>query len=132
MVTSYVKIYGPPVLKAIKALEAVAVDLSKATGVKFSHKCLPYPTRMQSDTREWSEYLKNMERMYVDCYEPVKLISDSHQMLGEYDFLFEWAEKPTMAKIEGLVEKIDGALEDLGCHCARAPRPATLPINFKW
>jgi len=132
LVTSYVKIYGPPVLKAIKALEAVAVDLSKATGVKFSHKCLPYPTRMQSNTRDFEQYLKNMERMYVDCYEPVKLISDSHQMLGEYDFLFEWAEKPTMDKIEGLVEKIDGALEDLGCHCARAPRPATLPINFKW
>ncbi|GAG12473.1 unnamed protein product, partial [marine sediment metagenome] len=46
----------------------------------------------------------------------VKLISDSHQMLGEYDFLFEWAEKPTMAKIEDLVEKIDEALKDLGCH----------------
>ena len=122
MVTSYVKIYGPPVLKAIKALEAVAVDLSKATGVKFSHKCLPYPTRMQSDTRDWSEYLKNMQRMYVDCYEPVKLISDSHQMLGEYDFLFEWAEKPTMAKIEDLVEKIDDALKGLGCHYSLVTR----------
>ena len=122
MVTSYVKIYGPPVLKAIKALEAVAVDLSKATSVKFSHKCLPYPTRMQSDTRDWSEYLKNMQRMYVDCYEPVKLISDSHQMLGEYDFLFEWAEKPTMAKIEDLVEKIDDALKGLGCHYSLVTR----------
>ncbi len=116
MVTSYVKIYGPPVLKAVKALEAVAVDLSKATGVKFNHKCLPYPNRMQSNTRDFEQYLKNMQRMYVDCYEPVKLISDSHQMLGEYDFLFEWVEKPTMAKIEGLLEKIDDALKDLGCH----------------
>ena len=116
MVTSYVKIYGPPVLKAIKALEAVAVDISKATGVKFDHKCLPHPTRVQSTTRDFEQYLKNMQRMYVDCYEPVKLISDSHQMLGEYDFLFEWAEKPTMAKIESLVEKIDEALKGLGCH----------------
>jgi len=116
LVTSYVKIYGPPVLKAIKALEAVAVDLSKATGVKFNHKCLPYPTRMQSNTRDFEQYLEGMKRTYVDCYEPVKLISDSHQMLGEYDFLFEWAEKPTMAKIEDLVGKIDEALKDLGCH----------------
>jgi hypothetical protein len=111
-----VKIYGPPVLKAVKALESVAVDLSKATEVKFNHKCVPYPDRMRSNTRDFEQYLKNMERMYVDCYEPVKLISDSYQMLGEYDFLFEWAEKPTMAKIKDLVEKIDDALEDLGCH----------------
>jgi hypothetical protein len=116
MVRSYVKIYGPPIVKAINALEAVAVDMSKATDVKFSHKCLPYPTRYQSNTNDWNQYLKNMERMYVDCYEPVKLIIDSYQMLGEYDFLFEWAEKPTMAKIKDLVEKIDDALEDLGCH----------------
>ncbi len=116
MATSYVKIYGPPMLKAIKALEAVAVDLSKVTEVKFSHKCLPYPTRNQPNTRDFEQYIKNMQRIYVDCYEPVKLISDSRQMLGEYDFLFEWAEKPTMAKIENLVEKIDEALKDLGCH----------------
>ena len=116
MATSYVKIYGPPMLKAIKALEAVAVDLSKVTEVKFNHKCLPYPTRNQSNTRDFEQYIKNMQKIYVDCYEPIKLISDSHQMLGEYDFLFEWAEKPTMAKIEDLVEKIDEALKDLGCH----------------
>ena len=116
MVTSYVKIYGPPVLKAIRALEAVAVDLSKATGLKFNHRCLPYPDRMQSNVRDFEQYLKNMERTYVDCYEPIKLISDSQQMLGEYDFLFEWTEKPTMAKLETLVEKIDEAFKDLGCH----------------
>lgn len=116
MVTSNVKIYGPPVLKAIKALETVAVEMSKATGVKFSHKCLPYPNRMQSNTNDWNEYLKNMKRIYVDCYEPVKIISNSHQMLGEYDFFFEWTEKPTMAKIEQLVERIDEALKGLGCH----------------
>ena len=116
MATSYVKIYGPPVLKAIRALEAVAVDLSKATGLKFNHRCLPYPDRMQSNVRDFEQYLKNMERTYVDCYEPIKLISDSQQMLGEYDFLFEWTEKPTMAKLETLVEKIDEAFKDLGCH----------------
>ncbi len=103
-------------LKALTALEAVAVDLSKVTEVKFNHKCLPYPDRMQSNVRDFEQYLEGMKRIYVDCYEPVKLISDSRQMLGVYDFLFEWAEKPTMAKIEDLVETIDEALKDLGCH----------------
>ncbi len=115
MVRSYVKIYGPPILKATKALEAVAVDMSKATDVKFSHQCVPYPTRMQSGTNDWDQYIQNMKRIYVDCYEPVRLISESHQLLGEYDFFFEWTEEPKMSQIEGLLEKIDGALEGMGC-----------------
>jgi hypothetical protein len=113
---SYVKIYGPPVAKAIKALEAVAVDMSKSTALKFSHKCIPYPTRSQPDTADWDSYIRNMQRTYVDCYEPVRLISDSKQLLGEHDFFFEWAEKPDMEKIEGLLEKIDGALQGLDCY----------------
>jgi hypothetical protein len=35
--------------------------------------------------------------------------------LGEYDFVFEWAEKKaSMKKVQGLIEKIDGALGELG------------------
>ncbi len=116
MVRSNVRIYGPPLMKAIKALEAIAVDMSKATDLKFSHKCIPYPTRMHGNTNNWNEYLQNMKRTYVDCYEPVKIISDSSQVLGEYDFFFEWSQKPSMARIKELLEKIDKALGELGCH----------------
>lgn len=116
MVRSNVRIYGPPLMKAIKALEAIAVDMSKATDLKFSHKCIPYPTRMHGNTNSWNEYLNNMKRTYVDCYEPVRIISDSSQVLGEYDFFFEWSQKPSMARIKELLEKIDKALEELGCH----------------
>lgn len=116
MSRSYVKIYGPPLVKAIEALEAVAVDMSKATELKFSHKCVPYPSLTQSSTSDWNQYLKNMQRLYVDCYEPVRLISDSQQLLGEYDFFFEWAEEPSIAQIEGLLKKIDDVLEGLGCN----------------
>ena len=113
---SYVKIYGPPVLKAIKALEGVAVEMSMSIGVKFSHKCIPYPKRTQPNTADWDAYLKNMERTYVDCYEPVRLISDSKQMLGEHDFFFDWVEEPNVQKIESLLDKIDSALKGLGCY----------------
>jgi hypothetical protein len=116
MAKTYVRIFGPPLLKAIKALEGVAVDMSKATEVKFSHKCVPYPTRLQSDKRDWNNYLKNLQSTYTDCYEPQKIISDASMTLGEYDFMFEWTEKPTMKKIQGLIEQIDGALGDLGVH----------------
>lgn len=116
MAKSYVRIFGPPLLKAIKALEGVAVDMSKAIEIKFSHKCVPYPTRLQSDKRDWDSYLKNLQNTYTDCYEPQKIISDASMTLGEYDFVFEWTEKPSMKKILGLIENIDGALGDLGVH----------------
>ncbi len=114
MAKTYVRIYGPPLLKAMKALEGVAVEMSKSTEVKFSHKCVPYPTRMQSDKRDWETYLKNLQNTYTDCYEPQKIISDAGMTLGEYDFVFDWVEKPSMKKVQGLIEKIDGALGELG------------------
>jgi hypothetical protein len=114
MVKSYVRVYGPPLMKAIKTLEGVAVEMAKKTEVKFSHKCVPYPTRMQSDRNDWNSYLKNMRNTYKDCYEPEKLISDASMTLGDYDFVFEWTSKPNLSKIEDLIEKIDEALADVG------------------
>lgn len=90
--------------------------MSKVIEVKFSHKCVPYPTRLQSDKRDWNNYLKNLQKTYTDCYEPQKIISDASMTLGDYDFVFEWTEKPSMKKILGLIENIDGALGDLGVH----------------
>ena len=126
MVRTYVRIYGPPVMKAIKALEGVAIDVNKEGEIKFSNKCIPYPrygsSRMgevgpQTDpSRAWQSYIHNLRDTYVDCYEPARLISEAHEMLGDSDFFFEWKEKPTLKQIEGLIEKIDGALSSLGCY----------------
>ena len=93
-------------MKALHALEGVAVEISKNREIKFSHKCIPYPTRMQADNRDWQNYLNNLKQSYVDCYEPAKMISDAKQMLGENDFFFEWKEKPTTKQLETLMEKI--------------------------
>jgi len=113
---TYVRIYGPPLMKALQALEGVAVEMSKEREVKFSHKCIPYPTRLQADNRDWNNYLNNLKNTYVDCYEPAKIISDAHQTLGDHDFMFEWAEKPTLKQLESLIEKIDAALGGIGVH----------------
>jgi hypothetical protein len=114
---TYVRIYGPPLMKALKALEGVAVEMSKQREVKFSHKCIPYPTRMQVDNRDWNNYLNNLKNTYTDCYEPAKIISDAKQLLGDHDFMFEWVEKkPTMKQLENLIERIDKALEGVGVH----------------
>jgi hypothetical protein len=114
MVKSYVRIYGPPLLKAIKTLEGVAVEMSNKTQVKFSHKCVPYPTRLQSDRNDWNAYLKNMQKTYKDCYEPEKIISDASMTLGDYDFVFEWTSKPSIVQVEDLIAKVDVALADVG------------------
>ena len=115
MVRSFVRIYGPPVLEAIDSLESVAVEVSKTTGIKFSHTCIPYPERLQSNKTDWESFLKKMQDIYVDCYEPLKLISDSSYMLGEYDFFFEWDDKPSLVEIRGLIGRIDEALKGMGC-----------------
>jgi hypothetical protein len=114
MVKSYVRIYGPPLLKAIRALEGVAVEMSNKTEVKFSHKCVPYPTRLQSDRTDWNTYLQNLQKTYQDCYEPEKIISDASMTLGDYDFVFEWTSKPSITQIEDLIEKVDQALGKVG------------------
>ena len=114
MVKSYVRIYGPPLLKALKVLEGVAVDMSTKTEVKFSHKCVPYPTRLQSDKNDWNAYLQNMQKTYKDCYEPEKIISDASMTLGDYDFVFEWTSKPSITQVESLITKVDAALEKVG------------------
>jgi len=114
MVKSYVRLYGPPLLKALRALEGVAVEMSKKTTLKFSHKCVPYPTRLQSNVNDWNTYLKNLQKTYVDCYEPEKIISDASMTLGDYDFVFEWGIKPSMNDVEELISKIDSALAEVG------------------
>lgn len=114
MAKSYVRVYGPPLLKAIRVLEGVAVELSNKTEIKFSHKCVPYPTRMQSDKNDWNAYLRNMQKTYRDCYEPEKIISDASMTLGDYDFVFEWTSKPSIVQVEDLITRVDKALSNVG------------------
>jgi hypothetical protein len=114
MTKSYIRIYGPPLLKSIRILEGVAVEISNKTEIKFSHKCVPYPTRMQSDRNDWNAYLKNMQNTYRDCYEPEKIISDASMTLGDYDFVFEWTSKPSIVQVEDLIANVDAALSDVG------------------
>jgi hypothetical protein len=44
------------------------------------------------------------------------IISKSGAKLGDYDFFFEWYEKPSMEQIEDLINKIDEAFAPLGCY----------------
>ncbi len=117
---SYVKIYGPPLMKALKALEKVAIDMPEVcimdTNILASlslPEVYSYGTRsLGSDTTHGvNEFFKDEEIPEERCD---TIISKSGQKLGEYDFFFEWFEKPNMGQVEDLIKRIDEALAPLG------------------
>jgi len=114
MTKSYVKIYGPPVAKALHALEKVAVETPE---VSFYTSTMAFTPEIPLVEVRAEEYL----RIYsiaeaVPKKRREKLISKSGATLGEYDFFFEWLIEPDLERVENLINKIDEALKPLGCR----------------
>lgn len=120
---SYIKIYGPPVLEAIKELEKLAVDMPEVCIMDYviAQDISPSIAReldvskVSSEGGSVSGFF--MERTGVVL--PVKrcqsIISKHGQKLGEYDFFFEWHKEPKASQLNDLIKKIDDALKPLGC-----------------
>ena len=118
---SYVKIYGPPVLKSIKALEKVAADMGKKTGMRHYSVLVPTPEISYSTSGSYESMLLGyanslLTEVELPAEEKVKLLSRSGDTLGEYDFFFEWAESPTKQRVQELIAMIDDVLADCGCR----------------
>lgn len=110
---SYIKIYGPPIGKALKALEKVATEMPEHLIVSYYDTIVPTPgIRYETDLQNYMTRLPEE----VSKTRMAKLISKSGHTLGEYDFFFEWARNPTWEEIDNLIEKIDEALSPLGCR----------------
>lgn len=113
---SYIKIYGPPVLKAVRALERIAVEMPQV--------CIMDTVIVKGITRDLVRDIGAQEvRDYFSSYGvPVtmerckNIISRSGEALGEYDFFFEWFKEPDTSQLNDLIEKIDEALAPLECH----------------
>ena len=108
---SFVKIYGPPILKAIKALEKIAVDTPEV--------CI-MDTIISQDLPKFDDISGTLEYFGAIPTEITtercnNIISKSGEMLGEHDFFFEWFTDPNMDQLNELIEKIDEALAPLGC-----------------
>lgn len=119
---SYIKIYGPPVLEAIKKLEKLAVDMPEVCIMDYviAQDISPSVAReldVSKVTAGSSISGFFLERTGVVL--PVKrrrsIISKHGQKLGEYDFFFEWYEEPKGSQLNDLIGKIDDALKPLGC-----------------
>jgi len=107
---SYIKIYGPPILKAIKALEKIAIEMPDVSIMdmilSMSEPGWDYVTGMM-------DYFSGLGE--IDIERSKKIVSKSGESLGEYDFYFEWLKEPSQEQLNGLIEKIDAALAPLGC-----------------
>lgn len=116
---SYVKIYGPPMGKAIKALRKVAVNLPEVcvmdTGIAAA---LGAPTTGSGMSGGASlDSMEGIQTFFGGSVPEERcdtIISKSGESLGKFDFFYEWFKKPTVAEVEDLMSKIDEALADVG------------------
>jgi len=128
---SYIKIFGPPVLKAIRALELIAVSMPEVRILDtIILRGLPEAINRDvgaSPTQRAGHgslglYPGGRVRRYFSSHDiaiPVErtrsIVSNAGERLGDYDFFFEWVQEPTMEQLFNLIEKIDAALAPLGC-----------------
>ncbi len=112
-----IKIFGPPLLKALKELEKIAIDMPEVcimdtllVGGLPSFGADVDTTGHQEGIQDYFGSLGEITRERCDT-----IISKSGQILGDYDFFFEWFVKPSMEQIDMLTKAIDEALAPLGC-----------------
>lgn len=113
-VRSFIKIYGPPVLKAVKALEKIAIDMPEVCIMNTIISDIAPSSLDFRETEDIMSYFRPLGDITITRCGTI--ISKSGEMLGEYDFFFEWFTDPSMDQLNELIEKIDEALAPLGCN----------------
>ena len=107
---SYIKIYGPPTIKAIKKLQKIAVGMPE---VCIMDTLISQGLPVFETVEDTMGYFGGASEITVERCN--NIISKSGESLGEYDFYYEWFTKPNMDQLNGLIEKIDEAMTPLGC-----------------
>ena len=111
---SYVRLYGPPIMKAIRELEKLAVDMPETCIMNTILANAPQLNAYLNDPGATAEYFSSIP-LDVKVERCGTIISKSGDLLGEYDFFFEWFTKPTQSQVNDLIEVIDEKLAPLGC-----------------
>ena len=118
---TFIKLYGPSVSEAIRALEKIAIKMnevcimdsiislgySQAFGYN-DYDALEMP-HQASNIMEYIDELGDVSKERCDT-----LISKSGEELGDYDFFFEWYKKSSAKELRDLTEKIDKILKPIG------------------
>jgi hypothetical protein len=116
---SYVKLYGPPLKTAISALRKVAIDFPRVC-IMDSGIAAELPSIGGSVSGGGSLSSVDGIRTFFGGAGAISeercdtIISKSGESLGEYDFYYEWFQKPTVSQIEDLITQIDEALTPTG------------------
>jgi hypothetical protein len=106
---SYVRVYGPPLLKALKALEKIAIGLPEVCIMDtIIEASLPTFNTQQGITSYFTSVGGIPEKRCST------IISKSSIRMGDFDFVFEWFKEPKMEQVNMLIEMIDAALMPLG------------------
>ena len=108
---SSIKIYGPPVLDAIMALEKVSVDLPE---VCIMDKLIERDFTGFKSPEYVREHFSDKLNAIISVKRCGNIISKSGESVGEHDFYFEWFKEPTMDQLKTLIKKVDDALAPLG------------------
>ena len=112
---SYVRLYGPPIMKAIRELEKLAVDMPETCIMDTILANAPQLNSYLNDPGATMEYFSSIP-IDVKVERCGTIISKSGDLLGEYDFFFEWFTKPTQSQVNDLIKVIDEKLAPLGCR----------------
>ncbi len=114
---SYIKIYGPPLAEALKALRTVAIDTQEVCVMDPGIEAIISAPHVSSGSSLDSvsmvmDFFGGPEAISEERCETI--ISKSRESVGKYDFYYEWFKKPSIAQIEALIVKIDEALTPVG------------------
>ena len=127
---SYIKIYGPPILEAIKALQGIAIPMEEVcimdtiweSGGTDIASDIGVPVGMEEASPGLGFSSSAVEQYFIQNFGSItkerceNIISKSGQSVGDYDFYYEWSEEPSQSQLTELIEKIDNALKPLGCR----------------
>ena len=116
---SYVKIYGPPLGKAIKALRKVAIETPEVCIMDMGIAATLDVPSIGGSTMSDGASLDSLDGIQtffggassISEERCDTIISKSGESLGEYDFFYEWFQKPSVSEVEDLISKIDKALK---------------------
>ena len=123
---SYIKLYGPSITEALKALRKVAIDfpevcvMDTALEASLGISRVTSPGGLTGAGGGGSLDSVEMVMNYFGGPEEISekrcgsIISKSGESVGKFDFYYEWFQKPTMTQLESLIEKIDEALTPVG------------------
>lgn len=120
---SYIKVYGPPLLKALEALRAIAIDMPEVcimdTGIQTAFQIPDASPNVSVSSEPGLDTLEGIMTFFRGAGEISEkrcqdIISKQGERLGEFDFFFEWLKPPSMEQLESLIGQIDESLEPIG------------------